>query len=356
MNLWDGLTKIRERLNSHRELYETNEMAVRDQLINPTLRLLGWDTEDPEKVQPNVSTEEGVPDYILLKNGQRRLLLEAKKLSVDVEDGQVMGQLARYSFGQGTTYGLITNGTVWLLVRSFEENTTIRERVVWRTDLENESQVDIERKLQTASWENVDQIDHLVRKLLALDRVWTSVLEDAEAVARALIPVVRTSMTEAYPNLEFQEDEIRSFLRERVGDVEASASHRDQTGVAEEDTPTTDESAVTGATLRRMRIGTEAHELRHSFEILVNVGNWLVREQKLTAAQCPVPIGRKRNIVHTEPKHRYGDDFLAPKKLVNGLWIETHYSTAAAIRSARHLLERFSVQGDALSLESDSQC
>ena len=138
MSLWEGLAVIRTRLNSHRTLYETNEMAVRDQLINPTLRLLGWDPEDPEKVQPNISTDEGIPDYVLTKDGRPRLLLEAKKLSVDVEAPDVMRQLARYAFSQGTTYGLIRNGAVWLLVRSFEEGTSVKDRVVWRSDLENE--------------------------------------------------------------------------------------------------------------------------------------------------------------------------------------------------------------------------
>ena len=129
-SLWDRLETIRARLTSHRQLYEGNEMAVRDQIINPTLRLLGWDPEDPDKVQPNVTTDEGIPDYVLLKQGRGRLLLEAKKLSVYIENPEVIRQLARYAFSQGTTYGLITNGAVWLLFHSFEEGTTVRERIV----------------------------------------------------------------------------------------------------------------------------------------------------------------------------------------------------------------------------------
>ncbi|PKL57537.1 MAG: restriction endonuclease, partial [Methanomicrobiales archaeon HGW-Methanomicrobiales-5] len=50
--------------------YERNEQAVRDQIINPLLRNLGWDIENPEDVQPNVSIDEGIPDYSLLRNGR----------------------------------------------------------------------------------------------------------------------------------------------------------------------------------------------------------------------------------------------------------------------------------------------
>ena len=43
--------------------------------------------------------------------------------------------------------------------------------------------------------------------------------------------------------------------------------------------------------------------------------------------------------------------FTAPKKLSNGLWIETHYSTAHCINNARRLLERFGYQGNILEVQ-----
>jgi len=89
----ETLTSIVEKIKKFRSLYEQNEMAVRDQIVNPILRSLGWDPEDPEEVQPNVSTEEGVPDYSLIKNGRKILFIETKKLSVDIEQEEVIRQL-----------------------------------------------------------------------------------------------------------------------------------------------------------------------------------------------------------------------------------------------------------------------
>ncbi|RLG38598.1 MAG: hypothetical protein DRN91_02240 [Candidatus Alkanophagales archaeon] len=60
-----------ERMRNYRRFYEQNEMAVRDQIINPILRGLGWDPESPEEVLPNVSTDEGIPDYTLMKNEKK---------------------------------------------------------------------------------------------------------------------------------------------------------------------------------------------------------------------------------------------------------------------------------------------
>jgi len=104
-NLNEALTSIIEKIKKFRSLYEQNEMAVRDQIVNPILRNLGWDPENPEEVLPNVSTEEGIPDYSLMKNGKKILFVEAKKLNVDIEQREVIRQLAKYSAKiQNTVY------------------------------------------------------------------------------------------------------------------------------------------------------------------------------------------------------------------------------------------------------------
>jgi len=77
-NFNEVLTQILDKIKRFRHLYEQNEMAVREQIINPILRILGWDTENPEEVQPNMTTDEGVPDYTLIKSGKKILFLEAK--------------------------------------------------------------------------------------------------------------------------------------------------------------------------------------------------------------------------------------------------------------------------------------
>lgn len=129
-NLKEVIETVLERLKKHRSLYEKSEESVRYQIINPILRGLGWDPESPEEVQPNIASEEDVPDYSLLKNSKKVLFIEAKKLSVDIEQKEIIRKLANYCFGEGMKYGVLTNGSVWLLFRAFEEGTTIAERIV----------------------------------------------------------------------------------------------------------------------------------------------------------------------------------------------------------------------------------
>ncbi|MDP6438060.1 MAG: type I restriction enzyme HsdR N-terminal domain-containing protein [Candidatus Brocadiia bacterium] len=165
------IARVLERIRKFRSLYEQNEMAIRDQVVNPILRSLGWDPENPEEVQPNLSTEDGVPDYTLIKDGKKKLFVEAKKLSIDVEQPEVMRQLAKYSFSEGTKYGVLTNGAVWMFIRSFEEGTKLAERIVWKADLENEKPADIARKLITITRENVERVETLVKKVEILNEI-----------------------------------------------------------------------------------------------------------------------------------------------------------------------------------------
>lgn len=347
-NLNEILTSMVEKIKKFRSLYEQNEQAVRDQIVNPILRKLEWDPENPEEIQPNVSTEEGVPDYTLMKNGKKILFVEAKKLGTDIEQKEVIRQLAKYSFSEGTRYGVLTNGAIWMLIRSFEEGTTLTERIVWKIDIENEELPAVNRKMTTISRTNIEQIEVLVKKVQILDEIWQSLLDEPEEMIRGLMPVVKSLINQGYPEYRFDDVEIEDLLKERVKEI--------ITGRAEEETLSDISSGASfpsyGDGPKKMKLKGEVFELRNSFEILVNTANWLIKNGKLRVYDCPVGIGHgKRNLIHKEPKHKYGDDFRAPKRLSNGLWIETHYSTASTINYAKRLLEKFGVSPDILSIE-----
>lgn len=346
-NLNEVLASIADKIKKFRSLYEQNEMAVRDQIVNPILRNLGWDPENPEEVQPNVYIEEGVPDYSLFKNGKKILFVEAKKLGVDIEQGEVIRQLAKYSFSEGTKYGVLTNGAVWVLIRSFEEGTALTERTVWRADFENEDLPAVLRKITTVSKTNIEHIDVLVKKVQILDEIWQSLLDEPEEMIRGLMPVVRSIINQGYPDYQFEDTEIEDLLKERIKEIVSGPSEEETLSEASPEL-----ISERGGSPRKMKLKGEFFELRNSFEILVNTANWLIKNGRLKYGDYPVGIGRgKRYLIHKEAKHKYGDDFRAPKKLSNGLWIETHYSTASTINYSKRLLEKFGVPSDILTIE-----
>ena len=342
--LKEKLEMVVERMKKYRSFYEQNEMAVRSQIIEPILEGLGWDIENPEEVQPNVSTGEGIPDYSLLKGGKNVLFIEAKNLSVDVEREEVIRQLAKYCFGEGMKYGVLTNGAIWILFRAFQEGTTISERIIWKTDIENDELTASVRRLNTISKDNIDDIEELIKKLQILDEIWQSLVDEPYEIIKGLIPVFEKLIKEGYPDYEFESMEIEDFLKERIKELITPTKEPEY--VSPPETPT-----WRGGQPRRMKIGSDVFEIRNSYEILVNTAEWLIRKGKLKRSDCPIPIGRKRYLINTEPKHRYGDSFTAPKQLSNELYIETHYSTARCIDNARRLLEKFGFSGDILEVQ-----
>jgi hypothetical protein len=345
--LLQTLESIRQRIKDHRALYEQNEAAVSMQIITPILKALGWNVEDPNEVQPNVSTEEGRPDYTLIHDGKKRLFVEVKKLSVDVEKIEPMRQLSKYAFGEGIKYGLLTNGSLWVLVRSFEEGTTLSERIVWRADIEAEELQKAAKKLLTVSKVNIGQIEDLVRKAQILDEVWHSLCDEPSELVQALIPVYETLLASGYPQYHFDRLEIEEHISERIRELTSGPS---ELGPGAAPVPEL-ESWPSGGRPRRMTIQGDAFEVRRSYDILINTGNWLIKRGKLKSSDCPVAAGHKRNLVNLEPKHKYGEAFRAPKKLANGLYVETHFSTTACINHARRLLERFDYSPQVLEIQ-----
>ncbi|MBA7580992.1 hypothetical protein ES708_22891 [subsurface metagenome] len=335
-----------EKMKKYRSLYERNEMATRGQIIEPILKGLGWNIENPEEIQPNVSFEEGVPDYSLLRDDKNILFIEAKKLAIDIEQKKVIRQLAKYCFGEGMKYGVLTNGAIWLLFRAFQEGTTIAERIIWKTDIENDEITATIRRLNTISKENITDIDNLIKKLQILDEIWHSLLDEPKDLVKGFIPIFETLIKEGYPQYEFEQIEIEDFIKERVKELIS---------------PTTEESTIETIpdvesiedvvfNPRKMKIGSDTYEIRNSYDILVNTAEWLIKKAKLRKENCPIVSGHKRNLVNIQPKHRYEDNFRAPKRLSNGLYIETHYSTTNCINNARKLLERCGYSKNILEL------
>ena len=343
-DLKETIEMVLERLKKYRDLYEKSEESVRYQIINPILKELGWNPEYPEEVQPNSYTEEGVPDYSLIKNGNKVLFVEAKKLSVDIEQKDVIRQLAKYCFGEGMKYGVLTNGAIWILFRAFQEGTTMSERIVWKTDIESDELTASIRRLNTISKYNIDSVEELIKKLQILDEIWQSLVDEPEEIIVGLIPVFEKLIKEGYQDYEFEALEIQDFLKERIKELITPTEETEY--VSPPEAP-----AWEGGQPRRMKIGKDVFEIRNSYEILTNSAEWLIKRGKLKRSDCPIPIGRKRHLISTEPKHRYGNSFRAPKRLSNGLYIEVHYSTAGCINNARRLLERFGFRGDMLEVQ-----
>ncbi len=129
------LTKIWETVQANMQYYENSEEAVKSQIIIPILKTLGWKTLDPSEVQHGYLTSEGIPDITLTINGKPKLIIEVKKLGIDISQLEQLNKLSRYCTSEGVKYGVITDGRHWILIQAFREGVKLADRNLWKIDL-----------------------------------------------------------------------------------------------------------------------------------------------------------------------------------------------------------------------------
>lgn len=128
----NALERASQRLRQHGSVYERNETAVREQVVLPVLRALGWDTESPEEVHPEDRSSTGSADYTLKVRDRPLVTIEVKRGETDVAEPGALEQAHRYASASGIRLCMATNGSVWVLARSFEEGRDLRGRIIWQ--------------------------------------------------------------------------------------------------------------------------------------------------------------------------------------------------------------------------------
>ena len=108
--------EIRRRVQKHQS--DFSEFRTRILLIDPVLRLLGWDVENPDLVvleyQPSTRKRQSA-DYILRNNEENVAIVEAKNIDKKIDDLEYREQADNYARYAGAQFFILTNGITWLL-------------------------------------------------------------------------------------------------------------------------------------------------------------------------------------------------------------------------------------------------
>jgi hypothetical protein len=110
------ILRQRRLIKEHIQVLSDGETQTRASLIDPMLRTLGWNVEDPSRVR----LEFMKIDYVLLyDDGTPAAGLEAKKLheKLDIHYNQLKVEAALLFRKYRTEYFILTNGNIWQLYR-----------------------------------------------------------------------------------------------------------------------------------------------------------------------------------------------------------------------------------------------
>jgi hypothetical protein len=140
MDLVDQLRTIANRLPGQIEHLKTEE-ATKMALIVPFLSALGWDVYNPVEVVPEFTADVGTKkgekvDYAINKDGKPVILLEAKKVGVNL-DVEPASQLYRYFSVTAARVGILTDGVIYRFFSDLEEPNKMDSRPFFEFDMGN---------------------------------------------------------------------------------------------------------------------------------------------------------------------------------------------------------------------------
>lgn len=115
----DEIRSVIERWTSKKTSKSRSEAIVKQSLIVPILRRLGWDDESDDEVVTEYNVGGGEVDYALSHNRTAKVFIEAKREDEPLEKHEE--QLLNYAFKQGVVMAVLTNGTTWWFYLSMRE-------------------------------------------------------------------------------------------------------------------------------------------------------------------------------------------------------------------------------------------
>ena len=294
-NLLECVNEIRGRIDAHGVALRKSEVQTRYALIDPLLRELGWDTQDPAMVVPEYQSGKGRADYALLNGGKPAVMVEAKSLDTPLQAVVVQG--IQYCQLEGTLHFAVTDGRHWEVYETHRPVPIDDKRVV-SFDLQGPSTADV------------------CLQALAL---WRPAVQSGN-VAPGQPPVVG------------QPEEVREPV---PPPTPVPDEHEWQ--------PLTEVTAIKGQSpVEILFPDSQRTQIKNWTEALVESVRWLMDKGVLNANQCPI-IGTSspkahRYMVHTQPVHSNGAPFTYPLEM-NGLYIEKHDNHKALVNKTRAIIK-----------------
>ena len=347
---------LRNGLDNIRSGHLTNEAQVKQAVILPILRALGWNDANPSEFVPEyaVGTENGrgSVDYALCRTSPSQLpliFIETKKLgNVDVA---AEGQLFRYAANQGVPFLVLTDGDVWNFYLAMALGTPA-ERIVYRAELRHEEKLGeyagfFRRYLEkenvvtgrargSAEKDKESEANRLTAQK-AIPESWQVLLEEPDNTLVDLL----TEAAENKSGIRPEPEDVEAFLKGQLGG-------KSPVVVANPNGPmepiTQSKTKIVGFILEgyKRELGTAISTLAEILkEFQRRDAGFMARFSARTASRKRLLVAQDRDDLYVQPHLRkYALD------LENGWWMGTNYSQASIRQRAEHACEVAEVRFD----------
>ena len=310
-DLKETIETLRERIQTHRAYLEGYERRTRQALIDPMLRALGWDVENPDSIQIEYRNNQDWLDYVLIGSEGPIAVIEAKKLKAPLHD-KATDQAIIYAHRADIPYMIVTDGDHWQMAPVFERGR-LEDRILMDFQLTR------------------DEPYACVLQALGIWRPNLASGKPQEAATPVMIE--KPARAESEPTVSEPSSEQEAVESSNNGDWEPLTSWKK---IRKTQKP----PANTNIKLPDL----STRPINHWIDIWVSVANYLIETGKISAKDCPIrkKEDAKTYLLHTEPRDRDGEKF-RQKKEIGGLWLFTNFNPPSAQKNSCWLLENFGV-------------
>jgi len=150
MSFTDDVQKLSQQVKERKQ-YVRSEASTKSSLINPFIRLIGYDTEDPREVVGEYSADFAkrtggkleCVDYALFKDGKPVIFIEAKPIGEEL--GNHEPQLARYFNATAEVrFGILSNGIVYKFFSDLKRRNIMDSEPFFEFNFDNYLDTDLQ--------------------------------------------------------------------------------------------------------------------------------------------------------------------------------------------------------------------
>lgn len=314
-----------------------NEAQVKQAVILPVLRALGWDDTDPEAFKPEYRAGKGLVDYALLDRGRPLVFIEAKQpgnLNASAEN-----QLFGYANNRGVPFLVLTDGNRWDFYLSMADGDP-RDRQFYEMELQSDNAAIgyatflnehlkkdsvISRKARLSAEELLARRRALDRARKAIPRVWRDLVKEPDETLRDLLAETVESTCGTKP----LHDDVVTFLRDLPSPTLPPEPTPNPIPVAPKPQPSPPRPESTKARISGFMIGAERIEVGTARGTLIaiilkfdqNDPTFMERFYRASTTRRRRLVSRNRAELYDKP-HLVSE----AKDLGNGWWIGTNLS------------------------------
>lgn len=313
-DLKETIETLRKRIKEHRAYLEGYETRTRQVLIDPMLRALGWDVEDPNSVELEYKDKsrknQNRLDYTLMSDHTPIVVIETKVLGKPLGNAGVQAHDYANKFGIG--YMVATNGDHWQMF-GVSKNPKLGEPI-----------------LRILMDFQLTQNEPYACALQALG-LWRPNLASREPRKATKPVMIKPSPKDSGPTTPEPSSEKEVVEPSNNGDWVPIKSLKVKKGKRRLPPP----NAIKFP-------DSSTKPIRYWVDLLRNVAQYLVETGQISAQDCPVhKERRKQYLVHTKPIHGTGREFVSEKK-IGELWLETFSGSSIEMhKNVCWLLEQF---------------